>query len=135
MYVFLLRSVLTQNIAKLGCSFFMLSIYIYMDEAVVSFCRSEMTQCLGGHTGDVLASCTNPIDGATIVTAGSDRNLREWYRSGDQLFLNEERDRLMENELVDQQVLRGLPPSIPLCLPAGFVLMDIYIYIYIYMRA
>uniref|UniRef100_A0A0G4F8S0 Small-subunit processome Utp12 domain-containing protein n=1 Tax=Chromera velia CCMP2878 TaxID=1169474 RepID=A0A0G4F8S0_9ALVE len=58
----------------------------------------ELVQQLFGHTMETRSLAVG-TDGGFVVTGGFDRSLRVWRRTGDQLFLSEEREAEMERRL------------------------------------
>ena len=65
----------------------------------------SLIQKLEGHKGEIWAMALAPR-GNMFVTVSSDRSIRVWRRSDEQLFLDEERENQME-EMLEASLLNG----------------------------
>lgn len=66
--------------------------------------KFEMIGCLTGHTAEVWALGLSK-DAAFIVTAGNDRGIRVWSRTDEMMFLSEEREKELDEQM-DQDAAR-----------------------------
>lgn len=64
--------------------------------------RFEHILTLEGHKSEVWTLAVSP-DGSFLVTGSHDRSLRTWIRTNEQVFLDEEREKEMEN-IVDKEL-------------------------------
>lgn len=97
------KSIFGHDEAVLSVSFIPHTHYFFSSsrDRIIKYWDSDKFQCISrllGHFGDIWSICTSS-NGSLLASTGSDKSIRIWQRTKEQIFLEDERDKEIEQVL------------------------------------
>lgn len=102
------KSIFGHDEAILSVSFIPNTHYFFTSsrDRTIKYWDGDKFQCISrlvGHFGDIWSICTS-TNGSMLVSSGSDKSIRIWQRTKEQTFLEDERDKEIE-EAIDSALV------------------------------